>query len=75
MPPPELQEDLVERIEAQTTVLDKLTKTIQRSVDRLYEVRSAIITSAVTGQIDISDWQNQGSTDRHGHAIEAETTT
>jgi type I restriction enzyme S subunit len=74
VPPPELQQELVKRIEAQTATLDKLTKTIQRSVDKLYEARSALITAAVTGQIDISTWQNRGSTDRYGHAIEAETT-
>ena len=36
-----------------------------RSIDRLREFRSALITAAVTGQIDVSTWGKQGRTDHH----------
>jgi type I restriction enzyme S subunit len=37
---------------------------INDSVDRLREFRSALITAAVTGQIDVTNWGKQGQTDR-----------
>lgn len=42
------------------------------SIDRLKEYRSALITSAVTGQIDVTKWTNAGTNDRHLDAIEEE---
>ena len=41
-----------------------------RSIDRLREFRSALITAAVTGQIDVSTWGKQGTTDRRLDQIE-----
>ena len=40
------------------------------SIDRLREYRSALITAAVTGQIDVSTWGKQGTTDRRLDQIE-----
>jgi type I restriction enzyme S subunit len=42
------------------------------SVDRLKEYRSALITAAVTGQIDVSAWIKAGAIDRHLDAIQSE---
>ena len=44
-----------------------------RSIDRLREFRSALITAAVTGQIDVSTWGKQGRTDHHLDPIEEAT--
>lgn len=43
-----------------------------KSIDHLKEYRSALITSAVTGQIDVTKWINAGTTDRQLDAIEEE---
>ena len=43
---------------------------VQRSVGRLREFRSALITAAVTGQIDVAIWGKRGTTDRRLDAIE-----
>ncbi len=39
-------------------------------IDRLREFRSALITAAVTGQIDVNTWSRRGSTDRRLDQIE-----
>ena len=39
---------------------------------RLRELRSALITAAVTGQIDVATWGKRGETDRRLEAIEQE---
>ena len=44
----------------------------QTSIDRLKEYRSALITSAVTGQIDVSTYTRSGTTDRQLDAIQSE---
>jgi len=43
---------------------------IRKSIDRLNEFRSALITAAVTGQIDVTTWGKQGHTDRRLDEIE-----
>ena len=43
----------------------KLKKCSEQSIDLLREVRSATITAAVTGQIDVATWRKQGCTERH----------
>lgn len=42
------------------------------SIERLKEYRSALITAAVTGQIDVGEWVMTGSNDLQLHAIQAE---
>jgi type I restriction enzyme, S subunit len=41
-----------------------------RSLDRLMEFRTALITAAVTGQIDVATWGERGQTDRRLDRIE-----
>ena len=48
-------------------------KVVTTSLDRLREFRSALITAAVTGQIDVSTWSNQGTSDRRLDQIEEAT--
>ena len=43
------------------------------SIGRLREFRSALITAAVTGQIDVSTWSKQGTTGRRLDQIEEAT--
>jgi type I restriction enzyme S subunit len=42
------------------------------SIDRLREFRSALITAAVTGQIDVDEWSRRGGTDAKLDAIAQE---
>ena len=52
----------------------EIRRKIQRSIDLLQEHRSALITAAVTGQIDVATWRKRGTTDRRLDAIEADMT-
>lgn len=66
----------------QRNVVSEIREKIQRnegvvsrtlaSIDRLKEYRSALITAAVTGQIDVTKWKRSGSTDRQLDAIQEE---
>lgn len=49
-----------------------LAKLEGQSIDRLREFRAALITAAVTGQIDPETWSRRGTTDRRLDQIEAE---
>jgi len=49
---------------------DAIIERAQQSMSRLQEFRSALITAAVTGQIDVATWGKQGQTDRHLDQIE-----
>ena len=47
------QNQIVAFIEDQTTKFDALTAEAQRAIDLLLERRTALISAAVTGQIDV----------------------
>ncbi|MEQ8228171.1 MAG: restriction endonuclease subunit S [Rhodospirillales bacterium] len=49
---------------------DAITERARKSMSRLQEFRSALITAAVTGQIDVATWGKQGQTDRRLDQIE-----
>lgn len=51
---------------------DQTAQKINASIDRLKEYRSALITAAVTGQIDVSTYAKSGTPDRHLDAIQEE---
>ncbi|EMA48835.1 restriction endonuclease subunit S [Halococcus salifodinae] len=54
-PPVEEQQEIVESIDSASSELDHLTQKTQRSIDLLEEKRQALITAAVTGQIDVTE--------------------
>ena len=64
MPPIEQQADLVVEYDKQKRWTDSTIEKTESSIDRLREFRSALITAAVTGQIDVSTWGKKGTTDR-----------
>lgn len=47
------QETIIEFLEAETSKFDTLTAEAQRAIDLLQERRTALISAAVTGQIDV----------------------
>lgn len=52
----------------------RLKRKTEQSVARLEEFRAALITAAVTGQIDVAVWGKNGQTDRRLEQIEKEMT-
>lgn len=65
LPHKEVQAKAVQRIELQVRYTGMLTEALSRSVELLLEFRSALITAAVTGQIDVANWDKHGQNDRH----------
>lgn len=57
LPPLEEQHEIVDHIETETERLWELIDHVEETVELLEEKREALITKAVTGQIDLSDWQ------------------
>jgi type I restriction enzyme S subunit len=53
-PPLEEQNQIVAHIEAELRRLDGLVQRIQTMIDKLREYRQALITAAVTGQLDVT---------------------
>ena len=63
IPEDELKELIIEA-NSKIRDLTKVVEYIQFSISRLHELRAALITSAVTGQIDVKNWGKQGQPDR-----------
>jgi len=64
VPPYEEQIAISAVIEARTSQTKNLKTKVVDSIDRLHEFRAALITAAVTGQIDVTSWGKQEQTDR-----------
>jgi type I restriction enzyme S subunit len=63
LPPLEEQKEIVERIRRQNTKINRLADAVATQLDRLAERRLALITAAVTGQIDVSTASGRGIED------------
>ncbi|MCO5073038.1 MAG: restriction endonuclease subunit S [Rhizobiaceae bacterium] len=50
--------------------IDKMKGLLSSTISRLHEFRSSMITAAVTGQINVASWGEQGQTDRGLDQIE-----
>ncbi|EXF43462.1 type I restriction-modification system subunit S [Pseudomonas sp. BAY1663] len=57
LPPLEEQEEIVLHIHQQMKRCNRLSDLAIREIEALQEYRTALITAAVTGQIDVRDWQ------------------
>jgi type I restriction enzyme S subunit len=66
------QRKIVEEIDFEVALSRKITEKTSTSIDRLKEYRSALITAAVTGQIDVSKWSKSDTGDRHLDTIQSE---
>ncbi|WP_405240408.1 restriction endonuclease subunit S [Lentisalinibacter orientalis] len=69
-PPISTQRTLAEFLDDRIAEIDRLRERMLNSVDRLREFRAALITAAVTGQIDVKTWGKKGTTDRRLDQIE-----
>lgn len=69
-PPQPLQSEIAATLRRQEAKLSQLREEVERHTDRLREFPAALITAAVTGQIDVTTWGRQGQTDRRLERIE-----
>jgi type I restriction enzyme S subunit len=72
LPPIDEQQALVTEIDAFFEKKSQLVEKTIATIDRLKEYRSALITAAVTGQIDVTTYAKSGTPDRRLHAIQEE---
>lgn len=72
LPPENEQFEIARRLSAALVQTEETTATVNTSIDRLREYRAALITAAVTGQIDVATYGNQCATDRTLDRIEEE---
>ncbi|APZ55377.1 restriction endonuclease subunit S [Salipiger abyssi] len=70
LPPKEAQSKFVDEFRRWRATTVQIVGKTQQSIARLQEFRSALITAAVTGQIDVTTWGKQGQTDRRLDEIE-----
>ena len=66
------QRAIADFLDHETTRLQQIQETTQQSIDRLKEYRSALITAAVTGQIDVVKWGKSGVNERQLNSLQAE---
>lgn len=71
IPPLEEMQSTLEALWQRTGTLETIRKKTNASIDRLKEYRSALITAAVTGQIDVATWRRRGEADRRLEKLEA----
>ena len=74
LPTPDLETQrlIANFLDHETARFDMLIKMTKRSIKCLGEYRTALITAAVTGQIDVTAYSKSGATDRQLDAIEME---
>ncbi|GAB3306345.1 restriction endonuclease subunit S [Haliea atlantica] len=70
IPPNEEMRSILTATKRQIATLELLNQKTNNSLNVLYELRAALITAAVTGQIDVQTWGKQGQTDRRLDQIE-----
>jgi len=61
LPPMDEQRRIVEHIRRETRQVDALDVRLAQAMERLREYRSALITAAVTGQIDVRTYRQEAS--------------
>jgi type I restriction enzyme S subunit len=71
-PPLDEQHVIAGRLLIKEAQIGALRESIRTHAENLREFRSALITAAVTGQIDVATWGKSGTTDRRLDDIEAE---
>ena len=72
LPPFSEQQNLVDEVARRNVGFKQAREQTLLSIDRLKEYRSALITAAVTGQIDVTTYAKSGATDRRLDAIQEE---
>lgn len=69
---PAEQKRLASLIDNEKMESDKLISLVRKSIVKLNEIKTSLITEAVTGQLDIKAWQKRAAGDGHLDKIEAD---
>jgi type I restriction enzyme S subunit len=72
LPPRDRQDAIIREITLCNDRIRLAKNRVNASISRLREFRSALITAAVTGQIDVGEWSRRGGTDAKLDAIAKE---
>jgi type I restriction enzyme S subunit len=72
LPPIQEQAAISAQLEQALAPIEATQALVLTSVGRLHEFRAALITAAVTGQIDVATWSKRSTTDHRLDDIEAE---
>ncbi len=64
IPPTVVQETIVSFLNKEVCTFDKLTDKANRAIDLMYERRTALISAAVTGKIDVRNWEPPTTNDK-----------
>ena len=64
------QHQISKRLRSEEGKYKEISAKVDTSIHRLREFRSALVTAAVTGQIDVTTWGKQGQTDSRLDEIE-----
>lgn len=74
IPVPDLasQRKISDKIEREIRPVTQTLRLVEKSIEMLNDYKVALITEAVTGQLEIQAWQRRGMTDRHLDKIEEE---
>ena len=70
VPALDVQDENIKGFFTEQEALERLTDKVRKSIIQMREFRSALITAAVTGQIDVATWDKQGQSDRRLDEIE-----
>ena len=65
-----IQDEAIKDFFTEQEALERLTDKVSKSITQMREFRAALITAAVTGQIDVTTWGKQGQTDGRLDEIE-----
>lgn len=71
-PPRDAQVEIAQRLKAEEVKLLELRRKVESHAERLREYRSALVTAAVTGQIDVTAHARSGSAQRQPDLISEE---
>ena len=56
-PPKDEQQAILDFIKTESSTIDTLISKYQKQINLMQEYRTALISQAVTGKIDVRDWQ------------------
>jgi type I restriction enzyme S subunit len=68
-PPASEQSAIVAFLDRETAKIDSLVAKVEQAIERLQEYRTALITAAVTGKIDVRQESGQGGRDGRGDTV------
>jgi type I restriction enzyme S subunit len=60
MPPTGEQRAIADYLDSETNKVDRMVEKVEEAIERLQEYRTALITAAVTGKIDVRNVRHSG---------------